>query len=210
MLCFRRYPKMECCMWMYRLLIQKEVCMIMRPSKSFFSNPTVIPAETEPESKENVKISKSDRDLLLSQQKIPDKNAKKAEPKLATDEYADTPLITKLDEKRQAKETKSLVLNWPRDVKLLQSELPSRCVDRNWELLYSTAEHGISISTFFRKVRFPFSRFKSTWLGRDQFISFPRLVPALLADRGPERYRACFERQWRPYLWSLYPLPMAK
>jgi hypothetical protein len=141
--------------------------------KSFFSNPTVIPAETEPESKENVKFSKSDRDLLLSQQKIPDKNAKKAEPKLATDEYADTPLITKLDEKRQAKETKSLVLNWPRDVKLLQSELPSRCVDRNWELLYSTAEHGISISTFFRKVRFPFSRFKSTWLGLRPVNFFP-------------------------------------
>ena len=68
------------------------------------------------------------------------------------DGFPDVPLLTKVDDKRQAKEAKSLVLNWPRDVKLLQNDLPSRCVDRNWELLYSTAEHGISINTFFRKV----------------------------------------------------------
>jgi hypothetical protein len=67
--------------------------------------------------------------------------------------FTDTPLLTTVDEKRVATETSSRVLEWPRDVKRLQPELPARCADRNWELLYSTVEHGISINTFFRKVR---------------------------------------------------------
>jgi hypothetical protein len=66
--------------------------------------------------------------------------------------YMDTPMLTTVDEKQVAKETVSRVLDWPRDVKRLQSELPARCADRNWQLLYSTVEHGISINTFFRKV----------------------------------------------------------
>jgi hypothetical protein len=68
------------------------------------------------------------------------------------EDYTDAPLLTTVDEKRVAKETASRVLDWPRDVKRLQGQLPARCADRNWELLYSTVEHGISINTFFRKV----------------------------------------------------------
>ena len=69
------------------------------------------------------------------------------------DACLEIPLLTELDSKRVAQPARSVVLSWPRDVTLLWNELPGRCRDRDWVLLYSTLRDGISLATFFRKVR---------------------------------------------------------
>ena len=44
------------------------------------------------------------------------------------------------------------ILSYPDDIFKIRDAMPRRCSLRDWELLYSTKRHGLSMSTFFRQV----------------------------------------------------------
>ena len=120
-------------------------------------------------------------------------------------DVADAPLLLGRDDEGTLCGITSDILAYPDEILRIREACPVRCGLRDWELLYSTKRHGLSMNTFFRQVQ---GRRDSVLVIKDSgghvfgaFIPFAWKQSSTFYGSG-ESFVLAVKPTWTQYRWS--------